>query len=234
MTGVLYLVSISIGNDEDISLRALRILREVDLIVCEEWKYAKKFLKTCSIEKPLEILNEHLEEEKSIEILHLLKEGKNIALISDHGTPLIEDPGFSLVKLAIQQNIKITTIPGASSILSGLILSGFSTKRFLYYGLLSAKKEERKRELLNLKNYPYTIIFLDTPYRLISLLEAIRDVFGENRQACLSANLTMASEKIFRGSIKNILNLIKKESNKKFEFVLVVEGKKNDHYKNFV
>jgi 16S rRNA (cytidine1402-2'-O)-methyltransferase len=225
MSGTLYLISISIGNKEDITHRALRILKEIDLLLCEEYKFGKNFLSSYGLDKTHDLINEHNEKEKSSEIINLLKEGKNIGLISDHGTPLIEDPGAILVKEAIRQNIKITSLPGASSILSGLILSGFNTKKFLYYGLLSPKTEERKKELLNLKNYPYTIIFLDAPYRVLSILKSVAEIFGEERHACLLVNITMDDEQIFRGSIKKIINDVEKEKNKKFEFVFVVEGK---------
>jgi 16S rRNA (cytidine1402-2'-O)-methyltransferase len=230
MAGTLYLISMPIGNYDDITLRALKVLKDVDIVICEEFKTGKDFLKKYSIDKNLIQINEHNEKENSGEIIRILKDGKNIGLISDHGTPLIEDPGSFLVKSAIRENIQLVIIPGASSILSALIVSGFDLKKFFYCGLLPPKKEERRKELFKIKDKKETLILLDTPYRLNSLLNDVRDVFGE-REICLATNLTMESEKIYRGKIKEVIKEIEDKNIKKVEFVLVVNG--NNEKKSF-
>jgi 16S rRNA (cytidine1402-2'-O)-methyltransferase len=223
MSGKLYLISMPIGNYNDITLRALQVLKEVDIVICEEYKTGKDFLKKYSIDKNLIQINEHNEKDNSGEIIGYLKEGKNIGLISDHGTPLIEDPGSYLVHSAIKEKIQIVIIPGASSIISALVLSGFDLKKFLYCGLLPPKKEERKIELIKIKDKKETLILLDTPYRLISLLNDVREVFGD-REVCLATNLTMESEKVYRGNIKTVLKEIEENQIKKVEFVLIIKG----------
>jgi 16S rRNA (cytidine1402-2'-O)-methyltransferase len=222
--GKLYLISMPIGNYDDITLRALNTLREVDFVICEEFKTGSGFLKQYSIKKELIQINEHNEKEDSGEILDLLKSGKNIGLISDHGTPLLEDPGSFLVRRVIQEKIPVTVIPGASSILSALVLSGFDLKKFIYLGLLPPKKEERKIELLKIKTAKETIILIDTPYRLIPLLNDIRDILGKNRDICLATNLTMENEKVYRGKVIDILSELEEKSIKKVEFVLILKA----------
>jgi 16S rRNA (cytidine1402-2'-O)-methyltransferase len=223
-SGKLFLVSVPIGNDNDISQRAIDTLKSVDLVLCEEYKEAKKILRLIGIDKPLLALNEHTEKLEAESIISSLLSGKNIALISDHGTPLLEDPGKIVVGQAISKNIKITTVPGASSIISALILSGFETKKFMYCGLLPVHKEERNQELNNLKNIQCTTILLDTPYRLIGLLESVMQVMGNNREVSLAIDLTMDTEKIFRGKICDVIASVQKTGIKKSEFVLVVKG----------
>lgn len=226
--GKLFLVSVPIGNDADFSQRALNTLKLADIILCEEYKEAKRILRILGIEKPLIALNEHTEKNESEEIINILKSGKNIALISDHGTPLLEDPGKIVVKRAIAENITVTTVPGASSILSALILSGFDNKKFLYYGLLPPRTEERKKELIKIRNFEHTIIFLDTPYRLSGLLESLMQTMGKDREVSLAIDLTMESEKVIRGTISQVIEVVTKACIKKSEFVLVVKGKSGE------
>jgi 16S rRNA (cytidine1402-2'-O)-methyltransferase len=222
--GILYLVAVPIGNDADFSAHSIDILKSVDLILCEEYKEAKRILKLFSIEKDLLALNEHTEKEESQNVINMLKEGKNIALISDHGTPLIEDPGKHVVREAIKNNIKVTSIPGPSSILTALILSGFDTKQFTYCGLLSPKKDERESELKLYKNISHTTIFLDAPYRLNSLLESMLYIIGEGREIALCLNLTTTDEKVIRGKIKDVFKQVKEFGIKKSEFVIIMKG----------
>jgi 16S rRNA (cytidine1402-2'-O)-methyltransferase len=226
-TGKLFLVSVPIGNDNDISQRAIDTLKSVDLVLCEEYKEAKKILRLIGIDKPLLALNEHTEKLETESIISSLQSGQNVALISDHGTPLLEDPGKIVVKEAISKNIRITTVPGASSIISALILSGFDTKKFMYCGLLPVHKEERRQELNSLKNIQYTTIFLDTPYRLTGLLESVMQVMGNGREVSLSIDITMETEKIFRGKICDVIDSVQKAGIKKSEFVLVIKGSDN-------
>ncbi|MBU2470842.1 MAG: 16S rRNA (cytidine(1402)-2'-O)-methyltransferase, partial [Bacteroidetes bacterium] len=152
MPGVLYLVATPIGNYDDITLRALNVLKSVDIVVGEELREVKRLLKHYDINKPIELLNEHNEQEESDRILKFLRENKSIALVSDSGTPVFSDPGRILVKKAIANKIRIIPIPGASSLLLALTVTGFDIEKFVFVGWLSPKKEERKRELKNLLN----------------------------------------------------------------------------------
>lgn len=223
MTGTLYLVATPIGNLEDISFRALRVLKEVDLVVYEERKEGARLLRHFGIEKPVESLNEHNERAASQIILGRLKEGKTVAVISDAGTPVFSDPGQLLVQRAIQAGVKIVPIPGASSLLPALIVSGFSIDQFIFQGFLSPKRNRRIVELHQLKREQRTVVLMDTPYRLIPLLRDIAQVFGSNRRVCVAFDLTLPGEEIFHGVAPQLLEHFSKKE-KKGEFVLVLEG----------
>lgn len=226
MSGTLYLVATPIGNYDDITLRALNVLKSVDVVVYEERKEGHKLLSHYGIpEKIVESLNEHNEAASSFHILELLKNGKNVAVISDAGTPVFSDPGQILVKKAIEQNIKIVPIPGASSLLPALIVSGFSIEQFYFYGFLSPKSNRRIVELRQLRNDKRTLVFMDTPYRLVPLMKNIAEVFGNDRRVCVAFNLTLPEEQIFRGTAGELYRLFEKK-NLKGEFVVVVEGSK--------
>jgi len=223
MAGVLYLVATPIGNYDDITIRALKVLKDVDLVVCEEFKEGRRLLGHYGIEKPLESLNEHNEKQNTPQIFQQLRDGKNIALISDCGTPLFSDPGLLLVQRAIESHIKVVPVPGASSLCAALIVSGFSIDKFLFYGLLSPKKEIRRKELRQLKNETRTVILLDAPYRLIPLLEEIVAVLGLDRELCVAYDLTMPTEDIQHGTAKRMLDYWKTK-NRKGEFVIMIKG----------
>lgn len=225
MPGTLYLVAIPIGNYDDVTFRALKVLKEVDLIVCEERAEGLRFLRHYEIEKPLETLNEHNEAAATSVILGRLKEGLSVALISDAGTPVFSDPGRILVKRAIDHNFKIVPIPGASSLLPALIVSGFSIDEFVFAGFLSPKRERRLTELRRLRKEHRTIVLMDTPYRLVQLLRDMADVFGETRRVCVAFDLTLPSEEIFHGTLPKLYQQFLKEE-KKGEFVIVLEGTK--------
>ena len=223
MKNSLFIVSTPIGNYEDITLRALRILKEVDFIICEEFKEARRLLSKLKIEKPLVELNEHNESQSSDEILMKLLEGKSAALISDCGTPLFSDPGHLLVDLAIQNNINLVPVPGVSSLLSALVASGLDFEKFYYYGWLSPKKDNRRKQLLDLKKRRETIVLMDTPYRLNTLMEDIVKILGANIPCVLAFELTKEKEKFYRGNTGNILAHVEKE-NLKGEFVLIIKN----------
>jgi 16S rRNA (cytidine1402-2'-O)-methyltransferase len=190
--GTLYLVATPIGNPDDITFRALKVLKEADLIVCEELKEGKKILSTYQIEpKEIDTLNEHNESLKVEKIINDLKSGKNVALISDAGTPVFSDPGSLLVKQAIKEGIKIVPVPGASALLLALIVSGFNIEKFVYYGWLSQKRQRRREELRRLKGEQRTVVIFETPYRIIPVLEDIGAVLGVDRKVCVAFNLTM-------------------------------------------
>ncbi len=224
MKGILYLVATPIGNYDDITLRALKILGEADVLVCEELKMGRRLLAKYKIKKELLTLNEHNEEEASEEILQLLLEGKNVALFSDAGTPLFADPGQRLTQLAIASKIKIVPVPGASSIMTALVGSGFNFNQFYYRGWLSPKKEIRKKELLELRKRKELIILLETPYRLKRLLEDVVKYFGANASIVVAFDLTLPTEKFLRGRAKEILAKVEKE-NLKGEFVLILDNR---------
>jgi 16S rRNA (cytidine1402-2'-O)-methyltransferase len=223
MSGILYLVATPIGNVEDITFRALRILKEVDLIVYEERKEGLRLLHHFSIEKPVESLNEHNEAAASQIILGRLKEGKSVALISDAGTPVFSDPGQLLVREAISANIRIVPIPGASSLLPALIVSGFPINEFVFQGFLSPKRNRRIAELQQLKREPRTIALMEAPYRLVQLVRDIAEVFGSTRRICVAFDLTLPTEEIFRGAAQELYQRFSKEE-RKGEFVLLIEA----------
>lgn len=225
MTGTLFLVATPIGNLEDITLRALNTLKFVDVVLVEEYREGSRLLKKYGFEKEIILLNEHNEKESVPEVIKLLKQGKNIALISDSGTPVFSDPGKLLVKEAINENIRLIPVPGASSLLPALIVSGFKTDRFLFYGWLSQKKEKRKIELQNLKKETNTIVLMDTPYRLKQLLIEISEVFKKERKICLAYNLTMADEMTFHGYATDIFKIVE-DKKLKGEFVILIEEKR--------
>jgi len=219
----LYIVSTPIGNYEDITLRALRVLEESDFIICEEFKEARRLLSHFKIKKELISLNEHNEKEVASEVISLLKEGKSIALISDCGTPLFSDPGNYLVKLAIQNNIEIVPVPGVSSLLTALVGSGFEFEKFYYYGWLSPKKDIRRKQLWDLRKIKDTIVLLDTPYRLKSLMEDVVKILGPDIPCVLAFELTKENEKFYRTNAGNILSIVEKE-NLKGEYVLIIKN----------
>lgn len=223
--GTLYLVTTPIGNYSDITLRALRILKECDIIVCEEFKEAVRLLKFFDIKKELMQLNEHNESEEAENIRMEILNGKNVALISDCGTPLFADPGKVLFEKCLEFNLKIEFLHGANSVLTALVLSGFDISRFHYFGFLSPKKEIREKELRDLQNVERAFVVLDTPYRLTTLLnDFIKHI--PNRNIFLGINLTMNNEMQLRGTAENILSKLNSLSpDKKFkgEFVIVVE-----------
>jgi 16S rRNA (cytidine1402-2'-O)-methyltransferase len=202
MKKALYIVSVPIGNYEDITLRALRVMKEADFIICEEFK----------------------EEEVSDEILQMMIDGKSAALISDCGTPLFSDPGHLLVDLAIQNKIDIIPVPGVSSLLAALVGSGLDFEKFYYYGWLSPKKDIRRKQLIDLKRRKETIVLMDTPYRLKTLMEDVVKILGANIPCVLAFELTKEKEKFYRGNTGNILKHVEKE-NLKGEFVLILNNK---------
>jgi 16S rRNA (cytidine1402-2'-O)-methyltransferase len=224
MKGKLYLVSTPIGNYDDITLRALKILKEVDVLVCEEHKPARRMLSHYQIKREVIELNEHNEDEASEEILQYLTEGKSVALFSDGGTPLFSDPGNKLVDLCIGYRIQVIPVPGANSLLPALIGSGLDIERFYYYGWLSPNKDQRRKELLGLRNIKELIIFMETPYRLKKLLADVQKMLGGKKPAVLAYKLTMKEEKFIRGNIEYILKEVEKKS-LKGEFVLLFDNR---------
>jgi len=219
----LFLVSTPIGNYDDITLRALNVLRNSDIIICEEYKEARRLLSHYKIEKELIALNEHNENEVVDEIILKILDGKSVALISDCGTPLFSDPGHLLVEVCISQKIEVIPVPGANSLLPALIGSGFDFEKFYYYGWLSPKKDIRRKELLDLKKRKGVIVLMDTPYRLQRLLEDVVKFFGKDTPLALAYQLTMKDEKFYRGTAEKVLSIAEKQ-NLKGEFVLILNN----------
>ncbi|MFA7228067.1 MAG: 16S rRNA (cytidine(1402)-2'-O)-methyltransferase [Melioribacteraceae bacterium] len=221
----LYIVSTPIGNFEDITLRAINILKDADLIICEEFKEARRLLSHLRIEKELYSINEHNEEESSRDIMKLIKEGRSAVLISDCGTPLFSDPGKILVRMCIEAGIDVVPVPGANSLLPALVGSGFNLDSFYYAGWLSPKIEIRKKELSRLKNIHELLVIMETPYRLKAVLTDISKIFGPKTEIVVAYELTLPTEKFFRGTAVDILK--RAESQKlKGEFVLLVNNRK--------
>jgi 16S rRNA (cytidine1402-2'-O)-methyltransferase len=227
MAGILYLVATPIGNFDDITFRALSVLKSVDLVIYEERREGERLLRHFDIHKPVESLNEHNEAAASFNIISHLKSGKNVALVSDCGTPVFSDPGQLLVRKAIEQQVKVVPVPGASSLMPALTVSGFSIDQFVFYGWLSPKKERRRAELRQLVQERRTIVLMDTPYRLVPLLRDLADTFGTTRRICIAFNLTLPDEQMFYGTASD---LYKRFSDKemKGEFVIVIEGRDNE------
>lgn len=216
----LYVVATHIGNPDDITLRALKILKEVDFVICEEFKVGSRLLKSYDIKKPLELLNEHNETEQTQVILdRLIMNGETAAIISDAGTPLFADPGNNLVWHCHQNKINVVPIPGASSIMAALMVSGLKLEQFLYYGFLPANNDERKRAIKRLPNN-YDLIFLETPYRLKQLLADMKKILGANRQAIIAYKLTQPNEKIFWGSLQELTLMTQELPKGEFVFIL--------------
>ena len=230
MKNKLYIVSIPIGNYEDITLRALNVLKSVDFIICEEYKPARRLLSQYDIEKELFALNEHNEKEAASEVVAEILNGKTTALISDAGTPLFSDPGSFLVNQCISRKIEIIPVPGASSLLAALVGAGFNLDKFYYYGWLSPKKDIRQSQLQKLKVVNELIIIMETPYRLIALLQDVVKVFGKNQNIVVAFKLTQEGEKYYRGNAADILNKLS-EKKEKGEFVLLIDNRNKINYR---
>ena len=223
----LYLVSTPIGNKLDISLRAQNVLSSVDVILCEDTKKSGIFLKDLGIKNKLLSYHDHSNVSKINYFLKLLKEGASLAIISDAGTPLISDPGYELVAKAIDEKIKVTSIPGPSAVISALISSGLSTSSFVFEGYAPKKKGQLKTFLKNLQYEVRTIILFESPKRVERLVEMIVKILGPKRKVSLAKELTKKFERVITDEAKEIHELIiKDETLKKGEMVIVIEGSK--------
>jgi 16S rRNA (cytidine1402-2'-O)-methyltransferase len=224
--GILYLVATPIGNLEDITLRAIRTLKEVDFIAAEDTRHTIKLLNHFEIKKSLVSYYEHNKREKGNYLISQLLEGKNIALVSDAGTPGISDPGEDLVKLCIEKDIKVTPIPGPVAAVTGLIASGLPSGRFAFEGFLPMNKRSRKERLASLKNEVRTIVFYEAPHKLTNTLNDLYQTFG-NRKVVFARELTKRFEEIVRCELKEAIEKYEKQA-PKGEFVIIVEGISED------
>jgi len=216
---VLYIVATPIGNLEDITLRALRVLNEVHLIAAEDTRTARKLLNRYDIKTRLTSYFEHNKKTKLQFLLDTL-ESNDIALISEAGTPGISDPGYELIKEAIKQRIEVVAVPGSSAVITAVAVSGLPTDQFVYVGFLSRKKSERKLLLRSLVTEPRTIVCFESPYRVLQSLNEMREILGE-RKIAVCRELTKMHEEVFRDTIGNAIEHFKRPRG---EFTLVIEG----------
>ena len=220
--GTLYLVATPIGNLNDITFRAIETLKKVDLILAEDTRQTLKLLAVYSIKNPLQAFHAHNEQHKMKDILAVLASGKNIALVSDAGTPTINDPGFLLVQAAKQESYRVVPIPGACALIAALCASGVSTDIFTFAGFLPAKKEARRQKLQALAEIPHTVIVYESTHRILGSIEAIQEVFGVDSPLVLAKELTKSHETILSDQCSTILAWLKAdEARIKGEFVLI-------------
>lgn len=230
MNGKLYLVATPIGNLEDITLRALRILKEVDYIAAEDTRNTLKLLNHFEIKKPLISNHRHNEEDRENSLIEKLKDGKNIAVVSDAGTPGISDPGEVIAKRAIEENIEVIPIPGACAAINALIASGLNTKEFVFFGFLPLNKKLRKEKLEEIKNENKTIIIYEAPHKIKDSLNDLKNMVGD-RKIVLARELTKIHEEFIRGNIDEI---IEKSENLKGEMILLIEGNNEINNENIL
>lgn len=207
MTGILYIVATPIGNLEDITLRALRVLKEVDAVAAEDTRHTRILLNHHNIDTPLTSYHEHNEKTKSQELVARLVQGQNIALVTDAGTPAISDPGFRVVVQAIRAGVRIIPIPGASALTAVLSASGLPTDRFVFEGFLPAKKGQRREKLQTLRDETRTLIFYEAPHRLKDTLDDIRELLG-NREAVLAREVSKIHEEFLRGPVSELVRVL--------------------------
>jgi len=224
--GSLYLVATPIGNLNDITYRAVETLRNSDLIACEDTRHSLKLLNHFDIQKPLTSYFEHNRKEKGEYIISLIKEGKNVSLVTDAGTPAISDPGEDLVRLCIDEGIKVVPVPGAVALINALIISGQSTGRFSFEGFLSVNKKSRTEHLESLRDEKRTMIFYEAPHKLIKTLADMEEVFG-NRPISIVREITKLHEECSFTTLNDAIEFYKNNA-PKGEYVLVVAGKSEE------
>lgn len=225
MNGMLYLCATPIGNLGDVSARCLETFQSADLIACEDTRRTLQLLNHFGIQKPLTSYHEHNKREKGEYITGLLKQGKNVVLVSDAGTPAISDPGEDLVKLCIEQGLTVTSIPGCVAGINALILSGLPTRRFAFEGFLSVNKRHRREHLESVKNDTHTLIFYEAPHKLIYTLADMLETFGD-RKIALVRELTKIHEEVIRTMLSAAQQLYT-EKQPKGEYVIIIEGAKS-------
>ncbi|TDL60265.1 16S rRNA (cytidine(1402)-2'-O)-methyltransferase [Rhodococcus qingshengii] len=220
--GILYLVPTPIGNLEDMSFRAVRILKEADLIAAEDTRNTKRLCNYFEIQTPVVSYHEHNKESSGEKLIHKIKEGMKIALVSDAGMPAISDPGYELVLAAINEKVTVVPLPGANAALPALIASGLTCQPFYFYGFLNRSKKEKKTELESLKKQTGTLVFYESPHRLKETLTSMYDVLG-NRNIAICRELTKKFEEFIRGTLEEIIEWANQDEIRG-EFCLIVEG----------
>ena len=220
----LYLIPTPVGNMEDITLRAVNILKMVDVILCEDTRVTSELLSKLEIKKKLIHCDDHNEDIVKEKALEFLKEGLNIGLVTDRGTPIISDPGYRVVEYVSSLGFNVISLPGATAFVPALTASGINPSSFLFYGFLSNKESKRVKELESLKNLKFTIIFYEAPHRITNMLKSLLEVFGD-RKIALCREISKKYEEIIRGKISEVLEI---SDTIKGEMVLVVEGNLQD------
>lgn len=223
MPGILFIVATPIGNLEDITQRALRILREVDLIACEDTRHTRKLLNHFGITTPTTSYHEHNEQERAADLCKALASGKNVALVSDAGTPLISDPGFRIVKAAIDRGISVQPIPGAAAFVTALSASGLATDQFLFAGFLPSRTGTRRAKLIELGSIPATLVFYEAPHRIKATLKDALEVLG-NRAAVIAREVTKLHEEFARGSLSELNGRFSEIEAPRGELVVIISG----------
>ncbi len=229
MTGTLFIVATPIGNLDDITFRAVEILKSVDLILAEDTRHSQKILSHFDIKTPISAFHDYNEREKCTTVIDKLKQGVSIALISDAGTPLISDPGYVLVSAAKKNSVNVVPIPGPSALIAALSASGIPSDSFSFFGFLPSKQNARIKTLKTFISRPETIIIYESPKRILAALTDMLFVFGEAREVCLAKELTKTFETILTTNIPNLISYIASDPNhQKGEFVLLISssGKK--------
>lgn len=222
-SGKLFVVATPIGNMEDITLRALRVLGGVHLIAAEDTRHTGKFLKHHKIVSRLVSCHEHNEAQRSEELIEKMKAGHDIALVSNAGTPAVSDPGYRLIQKSIAQNIEIVPVPGASSVMAALCVSGLPSDAFVFIGFVTKKQGKRRKFLEDLEKESRTLIFFESPHRLLNLLEELLLIMGE-RRAVLAREITKIHEEFIRGNLSHLKSRVKLKGTIKGECTLLVEG----------
>jgi 16S rRNA (cytidine1402-2'-O)-methyltransferase len=220
--GILYLVPTPIGNLEDMSFRAVRILKEADLIAAEDTRNTKKLCNYFEIQTPVVSYHEHNKEASGEKLIHRIKDGMKIALVSDAGMPAISDPGYELVEAAISEKVTVVPLPGANAALPALIASGLICQPFYFYGFLNRSKKEKKTELESLKKQTGTLVFYESPHRLKETLNSMYEILG-NRKAAICRELTKKFEEFIRGTLEEIIEWANHDEIRG-EFCLIIEG----------
>lgn len=223
----LFLVSTPIGNLEDITLRALRVLKEVDLIACEDTRHTRRLLDHFGISKPTISYHEHNEQQRAEELAERLARGESIAMVTDAGTPGISDPAYRIVTAAIERGVTVTPVPGATAMIAGLVASGLPTDSFLFAGFLPSKKQARRARLEELKLERATLVVYETPHRIREALIDVREILGD-RQTAVARELTKLHEQFIRGAVSDIIAHF--DANEpRGEMTLVIAGSRDDN-----
>jgi 16S rRNA (cytidine1402-2'-O)-methyltransferase len=220
--GTLFIVATPIGNLEDVTFRAVRILSEVDLIAAEDTRQTKILLSKYNINTPMTSYHKFNVRSKTPQLIRLLEEGKNIALVSDAGMPGVSDPGYEIIRASVDQNIRVEPIPGPSAVVTALAVSGLKTDRFVFEGFLPKKPGKKKKLLKNLKDEARTIIIYESPFRIVKTLGEIKDIFGD-REVAVCREMTKKFEEIIRGKAGDVLGKIR-DKKVRGEIVLVISG----------
>ncbi|GEN31263.1 16S rRNA (cytidine1402-2'-O)-methyltransferase [Cerasibacillus quisquiliarum] len=221
-TGTLYVVPTPIGNLEDMTFRAINTLTDVSLIAAEDTRHTKNLLRHFNINTPLISYHEHNKKAREHMLLQRLKEGDDIAIVSDAGMPAISDPGHDIIQAAIEEQISVVVLPGANAALCALVGSGLSTNQFIFYGFLPRKKKEKQAELERLQRIAMTLIFYESPFRVKETVKTIQDVFGESHRIVLARELTKRFEEYTRGTVREVLEWIETQQ-LKGEYCIIVE-----------